>query len=163
MTDLGTITVNVNLRLIGADGLLAAILRGAPAATPQAPAEASTAIQAPSPSGSSDKSDSSDPSDPSPDTPTADTSTADTPTEADVRTAIERAQTRILGDDWMNHRDSDHVRRYYQPLREQFIRIAESLMADRPSRIAPERRAAFIREAGQLEIDGDRVTIPCPY
>ena len=158
MTDLGTITVNVNLRLIGADGLLAAILRGAPAATPQAPAEASTAIQAPSPSGSSDKSDPSEPSDPSPDTPAA-----DFPTEADVRTAIERAQTRILGDDWMNHRDSDHVRRYYQPLREQFIRIAESLMADRPSRIVPERRAAFIREAGQLEIDGDRVTIPCPY
>lgn len=155
MTDLGTITVNVNLRLIGADGLLAAILRGAPAATPQAPAEASTAIQAPSPSGSSEK---SDPSDPSPDTPAA-----DFPTEADVRAAIEQAQTRILGDDWMNHRDSDHVRRYYQPLREQFIRIAESLMADRPSRIAPERRAAFIREAGQLEIDGDRVTIPCPY
>lgn len=149
MTDLGTITVNVNLRLVGADGLLATILRGAPAAPSQAPAEASTAIQAPAPS---------DPSDPS-DTPAP----SDFPTEADVRAAIEQAQTRILGEDWMNHRDSDHVRRYYQPLREQFIHIAESLMADRPSRIAPERRAAFIREAGQLEIDGDRVTIPCPY
>lgn len=158
MTDLGTITVNVNLRLVGADGLLAAILRGAPAATPQAPAEASTAIQAPAPSDPSDKSDSSDKSDPS-DTPAADAF----PTEADIRAAIENAQTRILGEDWMNHRDSDHVRRYYQPLREQFLRIAESLMADRPSRIAPERRAAFIREAGQLEIDGDRVTIKCPY
>ncbi|MBP3638677.1 MAG: hypothetical protein J6J20_02195 [Muribaculaceae bacterium] len=158
MTDLGTITVNVNLRLVGDDGLLAAILRGAPAAPSQAPAEASSPIQAPAPSdssGKSDKSDSSDPSDQS--------DQSDTPTEADVRAAIEQAQTRILGEDWMNHRDSDHVRRYYQPLREQFIRIAESLMADRPSRIAPERRAAFIREAGQLEIDGDRVTIPCPY
>lgn len=74
-------------------------------------------------------------------------------TEEDVRAAMHRTRQRFEGEDYKDNSDSDRYKKYHKALTSHFKQIAISLGADKPSNLAPERRAMFIADCDALIID----------
>lgn len=83
----------------------------------------------------------------------ATTTTAPPPTEADIRSAIERARLRIQGDDYKENAESDGNKKYKRKLTAYLKGLSVALGADKPSLIAPENRQTFIERCDAIWVN----------
>lgn len=74
--------------------------------------------------------------------------------KTDIRRAIERARMRIEGEDFASNPQSEIYKKYHKPLRDEFIRIAQELGAEKPTLLSGQDAiAAFIRQCDALGVD----------
>lgn len=80
------------------------------------------------------------------------------PTEREVRAAMEETRKRLFGSDYKTNpttKDSANFKKYWQPLKDEFIRVASHLGSDRPSQLAPDKRQQFINACITIGIKAD--------
>lgn len=86
-------------------------------------------------------------------------------TTEDIREAMHKARCQIEGEGYLENPKSELVRKYHKPLNNEFIRIANVLGFEKPTKInTQEGIAAFARECENLSVDeqGNIVT-NCPF
>lgn len=87
------------------------------------------------------------------------------PTGEDIRAAIDRTRKRFEGEDYKENTNGEGYKKYHRALAGIFRQIAMQYGADKPSLLAPDRRAEFIAECEALELDENGViaTRQAPY
>lgn len=85
--------------------------------------------------------------------PTAPAVEAKELTEVDVRAAMDRTRRRIEGENYKEDTDGEGYKRYHRQLTAQFKQIASLLGADKPSALPADKRAAFISQCDELEVN----------
>ena len=75
------------------------------------------------------------------------------PAEADVRDAIDRCRRRIEGEDYDTNAQSEGRKKYHNALAAWFRQTAELIGGiNKPSKLPPEKREAFIKECERTVI-----------
>lgn len=89
---------------------------------------------------------------------------AATPTEADVREAMERTNRRIRGEDYKDNADSEGNKKFKKKLIAYFKNTAVALGADKPSLLPADSRAAFIEQCdAAVANEKGEIEIPIPF
>ena len=81
-------------------------------------------------------------------------------TAADVRAAIDKTRSRIIGEDYQNNKTSDKYQKYYRALTKTFKQIAVFLGSDKPSTLPEDKIGAFISQCDELNIADDGTIRP---
>lgn len=81
-------------------------------------------------------------------------------TAADVRAAIDKTRSRIIGEDYQNNKTSDKYKKYYGALTKAFKQIAVFLGSDKPSTLPEDKIGSFISQCDELNIADDGTLRP---
>ncbi len=84
-------------------------------------------------------------------------------TEQDIREAIHRTRRRIEGEDYATNTQGERYTLYHRQLTAAFKNIAAFLGSDRPSALAPDKRAAFIEQCDELAAEDGKITTKIPF
>lgn len=81
-------------------------------------------------------------------------------TAADVRAAIDKTRSRIIGEDYRDNKTSDKYKMYYRALTRAFKQIAVFLGSDKPSTLPEDKIGSFISQCNELNIADDGTIRP---